>query len=283
MAEENVATVDNSTAAASPAPSGMVPASQAEPGASVERAGQPQATGTETPAEKPGNAGQAGFDIEKSYGELRKEFTRVTQENARARRESQAALQELNALKQSQQKLTEAIAASTRKPVDPQKFMHDLQTQGPEALKAFLQEEIKSGTAQLQQAYLEQFNKGVLMEAQVEKLHRRMDTANYPDFAALEPKMQEIADSENCPIDWKQPISVIYDTLYKLAREGNSESAVAAAEQFGRRTAERTLGKEAQAAVPTGGKGASTVNPKEIKDLAQLRQYFVSQVGESEY
>lgn len=280
MAEEQVATAptaESPTAPTAPA------AGQTESGASSGAAGSAQPTGIGTTAAKPSGTEQPTFDLEKSYGELRREFTKVTQENSRSRKELQATLQQIDAMRKTQEQLAAAIATATKKPVDPQRFMQDLQTQGPDALNNHLKDLIKAETAQLQQAYTEQFNRGVLQEAQIEKLHRRMDSTNYPDFAKLEPVMQEIADSENCPIDWNQPIPVIYDTLYKLARSANSESAVAAAEQFGRESAERTIGKEAAAAVPTGGRGASTAVDPKTMPLDKLREYMVSQLGESEY
>lgn len=272
MAEEPTGT----TATAAPA----ADAGQ-DAGAAAQTGTTPQGPAQEQgPATKGADAGQS-FDVQKSYDELRKQFTKVTQDYSRDRRTWNTTLSELQAIKSSNAKLAEMISKATERQVSPEQLMSELQTQGLKALDPYFDRKLQGATAQLQNAYTEQANKALLLEAQFEKLVRRMDTANYPDFQQLEAVMQEIADAEDCPIDWNQPTPVIYDTLYKLARSHSSEDAVKAAEEFGRKQAERQLGKEAATAVPGSGKGSVSTDLSKIP-LDQLRALFVSQLGETE-
>lgn len=227
-----------------------------------------------TPAEQP------AFDVQKSYEELRKEFTRTTQNYARDRKTWNQTLNEMQAMKQSQAQLAELLSKATEQPVDPAQFWQDLQSQGPKAFDGYLKKHVDSATKAIQEAYTEQANKALGLEIKFEKMSRRMDSKNYPDWDKLEPIMNEIADPDNnepTPIDWNQPIGLVYDALYKLARSRSSEDAVKAAEQFGKAQAEKQLGKEAATAVPGGGKGGSVTTDPRNMTAPQLRQYFISQ------
>lgn len=235
--------------------------------------------------EQPGQAStepinQPPFDVQKSYEELRKQFTRVTQDYSRDRKTWNQTLSELKSVKESQSKLAELLSRATEVPVDPAQFMQDLQTQGPKALEGYLKKHVEAATKQIQESYVEQANKALALEIRLEKMSRRMDVTNYPDWDKLEPVMNEIADPDNndpTPIDWNQPIGLVYDALYKLARSRSSEDAVRAAEQFGKAQAEKQLGKEAATAVPGGGKGGSVTTDPRSMTAPQLRQYFISQ------
>lgn len=237
----------------------------------------PAKTGESTEQVSTEPINQAPFDVQKSYGELRKEFTKVTQDYSRDRKTWNQTLSELKSLKQSQAQMAELLSKATEQPIDPAQFMQDLQTHGPKAMDKYLEARVQAQTAQLRDAYTEQANTALLLEAKLEKLHRKLDTTNYPDFAQLESTMNEIAEGEDCPIDWNQPISAIYDALYKLARSRSSEDAVKAAEKFGAAQAEKQLGKEAATAVPGGGKGGSVTTDPRNMTASQLRQYFISQ------
>lgn len=242
---------------------------------------QPGTAQKDGPATKGADAGQSQFDVQKSYDELRKQFTKVTQDYSRDRKTWNTTLSELQSMKKSNAELAALISKATERPVTPEQLMTDLQSQGLKALDPYFDKKLQAVTGTLQNAYVEQANKALLLEAQLEKLHRRLDTENYPDFQQLEGVMQEIADAEDCPIDWNQPTPVIYDALYKLAVSRNSETAVKAAEEFGRKQAERTAGKEAAAAVPAGGKAGTPIDTSKMS-LAQLREVMVSQLGEAE-
>jgi hypothetical protein len=245
------------------------PTTQADPA-------QPGATNGE-PASKGDPAGQPAFDVQKSYGELRKEFTRVTQDYAKDRKTWNQTLTELQELKKAHAQTAELLSKATETPIDPARFYEDFKTQGPKVFDGYVQKQVAAQTKQLQDAYVEQANNALLLEAKLEKLHRRLDTKTYPDFSELETVMQEIADSEDCPIDWNQPIGVVYDALYKLARSRSSENAVKAAEEFGAKQAEEAARKEAATAVPGSGKGGAPVTDPKNMTAAQLREHFIRQ------
>ena len=259
------------------------------------QAGQSQAVapeaGTSSPAPKAETEGQAtsaqtsqpSFDVQRSYEELRKQFTKVTQDYSKDRRTWNQTLSELQHLKQLQGQLAEQLSKATEVPIDPAQFLTDLQTHGPKAMDGYVNKRIESATAHIQSAYVEQANRALDLELRLERMARRMDTENYPDFKKLEPIMEELSDpASNISIDWNQPVGVIYDTLYKLARSKSSDNAVKAAEEFGRKSAEEQLGKEARTAVPTSGGAGAPVDPTKVKDISKLREYFVSQLGEAE-
>jgi hypothetical protein len=248
---------------------GQTPTTKAEPAQG--------GTAQSDPAQKGEPTGQPAFDVQKSYEELRKQFTRVTQDYSKDRKTWQQTLSELQAVKESQAKFADLLSRATEQRVDPAQFWKDLETQGPKALDGYLNKKLTEATQKLQDAYVDQANTALLLEAKLEKLHRRLDTKTFPDFEQLEPLMQELADSEDCPIDFNQPIGVVYDALYKLARSKSSEEAVKAAEEFGRKQADEAARKEAVTAVPGGGKGGTpTTDPKSMS-AAQLRQYFIQQ------
>jgi hypothetical protein len=276
MANETV--VENptdpaATGTANPAPEAgqtvQTPTTKADPAQGGAPNGDPASAGAPT--------GQPAFDVQKSYEELRKQFTRVTQDYSKDRKTWNQTLSELQSLKQAHAQTAELLSKATQTPIDPARFYEDFKTQGPKVFDGYVKQQVAEQTKQLQEAYVEQANTALLLEAKLEKLHRKLDTKTYPDFAELETVMQEIADSEDCPIDWNQPIGVVYDALYKLARSRSSESAVKAAEEFGRKQAEEAARKEAATAVPGSGKGGSvTADPRKMT-AAQLRQHFISQ------
>jgi hypothetical protein len=103
---------------------------------------------------------------------------------------------------------------------------------------------------------------------------RKADTENYPDFAKLMPVMNEIAGAENCPVDWNQDVDVIYDTLYKLARDLKAEESVKQAHALGRKEADAQAAKEANTAVAAGGKTNTTgLDPRNMS-AADLKKHF---------
>lgn len=248
---------------------------------------QAQKEAPKTTATESEPTAQPEFDVRKSYEELRKEFTRRTQEESQLKKQYAASMQQLKALQDSHKSLAQMIEKATEKPVNPEQFLRDLQTQGPAALDAYLEKKLGGRVKEVEEKYNKQYedayNRSLVLEAELEKFKRISDSTTYPDFKTLLPTMQAIADSENCPVDFKNlPISEIYDTLYKLAKSQHSEEAIKQAEQLGQKRAEAALAKESVTTVAGGGKAGTTSNPAEINDLGKLRQYFVSQLGEAE-
>lgn len=206
--------------------------------------------------------------VNKSYGELRREFTRRTQYESE--------------LKKQIESLSHAFAQATEEEVSPEDFIKALQTQGIKALNPLKDKWTKDLQTSYETALQERDGQLLNLRTQFEIMRRQQDVTNYPDFAKLQETMQQLAESENCPVDWNQDPAVVLDTLYKLARAVSAETAVKQAKQLGRQEAEAQLAKEAATSVATGGKSGATSNPKEIKDIKKLREYFVSQIGEAE-
>ena len=198
--------------------------------------------------------------LEKSNLELRREFTRRTQHEAELKRQIES--------------LHKAFAQATKQEISPEEFMKSLQTQG---LKAFdpLREEWTSELKTQHQKDLEARDHEITaLKTNFEVMRRELDTANYPDFAKLKETMQQIADSENSPIDWNQDVGVIYDTLYKLARDLKAEESVKQAHELGRKSADAQAAKEASTAVAAGGKTNTTGLDTRKMSAADLRKHF---------
>lgn len=199
------------------------------------------------------------FDVRKSYEELRRDYTRQTQQRA--------AYEKQVAEMQAAQKAMEAkLAEATKKPVDLEKFFQDLKAQGPDAILPFLKPELEK----LSKGYDErlsksaQENQALVME--VNLLNRRMDSKNYPDFVALEPKMRELVESGKAAVDFNKPIAEVIDALYNLVRSSNSVDAIKVAEKAAYSKAQLELAKESKTAVAGGGKGTS-VTPADLHKM----------------
>jgi len=221
------------------------------------------------PTTVPGFDAKTSYDqLQKSYGELRKEFTRRTQHESE--------------LQKKLDNLTGLIAKATEVPLNPEQFLKDLQTQPQKALEPLFAKQIEGVKSEYSQT-IEGLNQRLsLSEFRAERLARVLDGDNYPDFKKLEPLMKQLADDENTPLDFNREPGEILDALYKLARTLSMESAIQEARTIGRKETESQLQKEAATSVVTGGKSGIPANPSDIKDMAKLRQYFVSQIGEAE-
>jgi len=206
--------------------------------------------------------------ITKNYGELRKEFTRRTQYESELQKKIDA--------------LTSTINKATEEPINPEQFFKDLQTQGPKAFEPLWAKRETALRDEFSKVLEQEQTQRVTMEYKMGKILRRMDNANYPDFAELEPVMAELASDESVPLDMSRTPDEVLDTLYKLAKNLNADNAVKKAREVGRQEAESQAAKEANASVAAGGKTGSVTNPADIKDINKLRQYFVNQIGEGE-
>lgn len=220
------------------------------------------AAGTETTAKAPANTVakvEPEFDVRKSYEELRRDYTRQTQQ--RAAYEKQVAEQATKF-----KELEERLAEATKKPVDLEKFFQDLKAQGPNAILPFLKPELekfgKGYEEKLSKAAQE--NQALVME--VNLLNRRMDSKNYPNFTDLEPKMRELVESGKAPVDFNKPVPEIIDALYNLVRSSNSVEAIKVAEKAAYLRAQADLAKESKTAVAGGGKGTS-VTPADLHKM----------------
>jgi hypothetical protein len=222
------------------------------------------------------------FDPRTSHEQLLKQFESVNKNYSELRKFSTQQSQSYSSLKKQLEDLTSIFKEATKEEISPEDFMRALQSQGVKAFDPLKQQwtnELKSDyDKRLEAIQAERTNDRV----QIEEMRRTVDAQNYPDFQKLKPVMNEIANAENCPIDWSQDIGVIYDTLYKLAKANSAESAIKEAHSQGLKEAEAKVARESGTAVATGGKAASVSSPADIKDLSKLREYFVAQLGEAE-
>lgn len=198
--------------------------------------------------------------VNKNYGNLRSEYTRRTQYEAQ--------------LKAQIDSIQKAFAEATKQEVSPEEFMKSLQTQGIKAFDPLRQEWQKEWQTEHEKELEARDQKITSLETNFEIMRRELDAANYPDFAKLKPVMNEIASAENCPVDWNQPVGVIYDTLYKLARDLKAEESVKQAHEIGRKSADAQAAKEAASAVAAGGKTNTSGLDTRNMSAAQLKQHF---------
>jgi hypothetical protein len=222
------------------------------------------------------------FDPRTNYDALKSQFESLNKSYSELRRYNTQQSQGYSELKKQIDNMVNVFKEATKQEISPEDFMKALQSQGVKALDPLFQQRettLKSTyDKQLESLQAERASDRV----QIEELRRIVDTTTYPDFVKLKPVMNEIANADNCPIDWGQDIGVIYDTLYKLAKAASAESAIKEAHSQGLKEAEAKVAREAGTAVATGGKSASVSNPADIKDLGKLREYFVAQLGEAE-
>lgn len=198
--------------------------------------------------------------VNKNYGNLRSEYTRRTQY------ESQ--------LKSQIDSLHKAFAQATKQEISPEEFMKSLQTQGLKAFDPLREEWTKELKTEHEKALEERDQKITGLQTNFEIMRRELDVKSYPNFAELKSVMNEIASSDNCPVDWNQDVGVIYDTLYKLARDLKAEESVKQAHEIGRKSADAQSAKEAASAVAAGGKTNTSGLDTRNMSAAQLKQHF---------
>lgn len=203
----------------------------------------------------------------KNYSELRKEFTRRSQSEAE--------------LKKKLDLMYETLSKATEQPIDPAAFMRDLQSQGPKALEPLLGKFIDPVKAGYQEELQKRDAAAQEKEISTEIKFRRLDKETYPNFKELEPIMNQIAESDNSPINWNMPVAECLDVLYKLAKDRSSEQAVTEAVKIGEKKAEERLAKESRSTVAGGSKSVSTsaTDLNSIKSIDKLREVVASMHG----
>ena len=220
------------------------------------------AAGTEVTAKAPSNTVakvEPEFDVRKSYEELRRDYTRQTQ--ARAAYEKK-----ISEMESAQKEMRERLEQATKKPVDLEKFFQDLKAQGPDAILPFLKPELEKLSKSYDEKLTERARENQALTMEINLLNRRMDTKNYPDFIALEPKMRELVESGKAAVDFNKPIPEVIDALYNLVRSSNSVEAIKVAEKAAYSKAQAELAKESKTAVAGGGKGTS-VTPADLQKM----------------
>jgi hypothetical protein len=172
------------------------------------------------------------------------------------------------------------LADLRKVPYDREKFLAEFQDKGPEVLKPYWEQDVKSVRDEYSKQFAERDSQLRTLQTRMVVNERRMDIENYPDFRKLEPIIGEMLDDPNCPVDFSKPMDQVIDALYQLARQTSSADAIKQAEASGRKQAEANLVKESKATVTGGGKAASITTPDLGKmDMKQLREYFVNVNG----
>lgn len=225
---------------------------------------------------------EPAFDPRQSYDGLKSQFENLNKSYSEIRRAYTQSTQGYSDLKKQMDQMVKALSEATKEEISPEDFMKSLQSQGVKAFDPLRQQWTTEVKSEYEKALEERDTQITQIQTQFEVMRRELDQTNYPDFAKLKPVMNELANSENCPVDFNQPVGVIYDALYKLAKTLSAENAVKEAHSRGVKDAQANLAKEAGTAVATGGKAGSINNPADIKDLKKMREYFVSQIGEAD-
>jgi hypothetical protein len=209
---------------------------------------------------------QKNYDqVSKSYNELRREFTRRTQNESDLQKKIDS--------------LTTMINKATETPIDPKQFFNDLQTQGPKAFEPLFSKREAAIREEFEKARMADQEAISTLQFEVGKMTRRADSTNYPDFQQLEPIMADLVADEKVSLDFSQGAGAVLDTLYKLARSLNADKAVQDARALGKKEADAQSAKEANAKIAGGGKtGAVTTDPSKMS-LEEHRNMLISQLG----
>lgn len=229
--------------------------------------------GTETPpAFDPQKSYEALYaelgNVSKSYKALQAEFTRRNQDHSEVRKQLEG--------------LHKLFQEATKEEISPEEFMKSLQKDGVKAFEPLreqwtkgVKEDYDTRISELQAQRLQDRNALAVMR-------REFDTKNYPDWHELKPAMNAIVESPNCPINWESgDLDLIYDTLYKLAKESRADESVKKAKEIGAKEEQSRAAKEAAAAVAGGGKTAGSTSPdlEKVKDISKLREMVAAMHG----
>lgn len=275
MAEPTAGVVDNPTEVAAVADATGAAAAEAATAAAATGATE-TLPGTTKPTPKIPAAAKPSLDVNKSYEELRREFTQRTQAHAADRKAWEAHLATQNERLQS---LESMLKASTAKPYDPDAFMEELRTHGPKSLEGWLKEGLTSATKPFDERFQKVDSTVAGLEMKWELLTRRLDTKNYPDFESLEAEISKAVQDPATPIDFNKPLPQVLDALYKYVKLSHSQDALKEAERRGRAKTEEELAAEAAASVAGGGGTTSPATPDYVKMSAEQMRADLARRG----
>lgn len=237
------------------------------------------------PATNGEQSGQVGQDFQVQYKKLQEEHAQVSKNYAELRKKLVAQGTERNTyqkqfeeMKAQQAAILESLRKATAEAHDPDKFLEEFKTQGPEYIKNLLQKEREAIKAEMTEGMSQ-------LVAEVNQLRvdkvldlRRADPVKYPDFAKLENAMKDIYLSGQFPFDPANlTVEELVDKLYNLTRLQHSTDAIKAAVDLGKSNAEAEARKEAQTSVTGGGKHSGVI-PANASDMsaAAMRKHFES-------
>jgi hypothetical protein len=223
---------------------------------------------TETPAAPSAVKAPSTSDdvsmLRKSYDELRMKLS----EQGREKNEYKKQLEQIN---NQLSQFGSAISKLTEAPFDPEQWMENLRTGGPDFVAKALEKHFTTTKSALEQQIQSEKASREAQEDRLALLERRADTDRYPDFKKLEADMvrlyQDLQEKNALPFDpSKLSGGEVLDKLYELVKASKATEAVAAARTMGREEAERELAREAASGVPSGGKkvGSSPFDPNKL-------------------
>lgn len=202
--------------------------------------------------------------LRKSYDELRMKLS----EQGREKNEYKRQLEQIN---NQLSQFGSAISKLTEAPFDPEQWMENLRTGGPDFVAKALEKHFTTTKTALEQQIQAEKSSREAQEDRLALLERRADTDRYPDFKKLEADMvalyQDLEGKNALPFDpSKLTGGEVLDKLYELVKASKATEAVAAARTLGREEAERELAREAASGVPSGGKkvGSSPFDPNKL-------------------
>jgi len=204
--------------------------------------------------------------LDKNNAELRKTWTQDRQSFSELRKHND----ELN---NTVKNMVSELGKMSRKAVDPTLFMEKLKKQGPSVLDEYFGNTLKAERADYDKKVKDMQEDMRVMEFKMEYKARALNATDYPDFVTLETKMNDIANSPNCPVDRNAPMSDRLDALYKLAVNSSSGEAIKLAREQGKKAGEAQLAKEANSSVAGSGKsnaGGPVIDPETVP-LDKLR------------
>lgn len=234
----------------------------------------------ENPADSTAEA-EPSWDAKTSYDALQKNYDQVNQSYAELRREFTRRTQNEADLQKKLDNLTDTINKATEKPIDPKQFFNDLQTQGPKAFDPILQKHEATIRKEYDARLQEQ--DGAISNLQFEnaKLIMAADGTNYPDFDKLQPAMAKVVEDNKVVLPWEEGAMAVMRAVYNHAKNLNADKAIKEAKEIGRREEEARAAKEANARVAGGGKAGPVADPDKMS-VDELRARFVAEIGEAE-
>lgn len=283
MSEINAPEINVAPAAPSSAP-GVSASDGTSPAAPVVTA-TPAPAGTDNSSAPNGDAaGNTGKNWEVEYTTLKREndIALKRYNDLRRKLDSQGAerndyKKRFETLEAMQKQIADSIKMLTHKETyDPDQFIEDLRTQGPDYFRNLLQKEREALLAGTNEKIsgMEQTLNNVLIDKVVAS--RLANTAKYPDFKLLEQDMADIYTENTALFDAKYPnLDEKVDALYNAAKLQRSPDAIKEAEARGRKKTEEELAREAHASVAGGGRVGSPaqVDPSTLS-AAELKKIF---------
>lgn len=247
---------------------------------------KPATTATATPSDAskfPASTGvkteQVVKDWQKEHEIVTKSYNELRQKLQLQGREKNEAKARFDTLEKTLKQLSEGMAPLLHKETyNPDQFMEDLRSQGPQFLQNLIKKEREALLAETDSKV--QGLSATVTQLQTERaVERRMaDGEGYPDFKTLEPDMVKIYESNRALFDGQyESLEDKIDALYNAAKLQRSPDALKQAEALGKKTAETELAREAHAAGAGGGKAGVVTTPSlKGATAAQLKEHFRS-------